>query len=80
MEGEGQFDGAEVRSQVAARLGDGGDDEVTDLAAQLRQVGLGQLAQVVGVTNPFEEHAGTLPLVAAPGGAAPGVTLYRRRA
>ena len=56
VEGEGQFDGAEVRAQVPGGLGDGGDDEVADLAAQLGQVGLGELAQVVGVTNPVEEH------------------------
>ena len=61
VQGERQLDGAEVRAQVAAGLGDGGDDEVADLAAQLGQVGLGQLAEVVGVTNPFEEHGGTLP-------------------
>ena len=56
VQGEGQLDGAEVGAEVAAGLGDGGDDEVADLAAQLGQVGLGQLAQVVGVTNPFEDH------------------------
>ena len=56
VQGEGQLDGAEVRAEVAAGLGDGRDDEVADLAAQLGQVGVGQASQVVGVTDPFEPH------------------------
>ena len=51
VQGERQLDGAEVGSEVAAVLGDGGDDEVADLAGQLVELGVAQVAEVRGLLD-----------------------------
>ena len=56
VQGQRQLDGAEVGAEVAAGLGDGRDDEVTDLTAQLGQFRIGELTEVLGFTNPIEDH------------------------
>ena len=62
VESEGQLDRAEVRAQVAAVLGHGGDDEVADLAGQLVELFGREPAQVGGLVDGVEQHAGpTLP-------------------
>ena len=41
---------------MAACLGDGGDDEVPDLAAQFGEVGGGQAPKVGRLADAFEPH------------------------
>jgi len=57
MEGEREFDSAEVGPQVAGVLGDGADDEVADLARKVIEFGVGQPAQVIWRVDLFESHA-----------------------
>ena len=56
VQGQRQLDGAEVGAEVAAGLGDGGDDEVADLAGQLLEVLVREVAEVRWLTDPFEPH------------------------
>ena len=58
VQGERQLDRAEVGAEVTAVLGDGGDDEVADLAGQLVEVLVGQVSQVGRLPDPFEPHNG----------------------
>ena len=47
VQGEGELDCAEVGTEVAAVLCNGGDDEVADLASQLVELGVAQVAEVL---------------------------------
>ncbi|EKY09651.1 hypothetical protein HMPREF9120_00356 [Neisseria sp. oral taxon 020 str. F0370] len=47
MQGDGEFDRAEVAGEVAAGFADGFEQEGADFAAQLRQLGGGEQAQVL---------------------------------
>ena len=51
VQGERQLDRAEVGTEVAAALGDRGDDEVTDLSGQLGELVLGQVVEYNMVMN-----------------------------
>ena len=46
MQGDGEFDRAEVAGEVAAGFADGFEQEGADFAAQLRQFGGRELPQV----------------------------------
>ena len=52
---DGEFDDAEVRAQVPARLGDVADQEFPDLGCQLIQLRLGQLAQVLRIPDGLQD-------------------------
>ena len=51
-----QLDDTEVGAEVAGVLGDGGDDEVTDLAGQRGQVVVAQIAEVARLVDLVEPH------------------------
>ena len=46
MQSKRQLDGAEVGTKVSGVVGDGGDDEVTDLAGQFVEFVVGEVPQV----------------------------------
>jgi hypothetical protein len=46
MQRDRQFDNAERRTEVTARLGDGRDDRLADLGGELLELGLGQATEV----------------------------------
>ena len=56
VQGQGQLDGAEVGAEVAAGLGDRLDDEVADLAGQIVELRVGELAQVLRSANLVQRH------------------------
>ncbi len=75
MEGEGQLDHAEVGTEVSGVLGDGGDDEVADLAGQGGQLVVAQIAQVTWLADLFEPHR---PVTLSPLGTRRVVGVSRR--
>src|SRR5581483_7123548 len=64
MDGEGQFDGTEVRSEVSAGPGDCFDDELADLAGERVEVVIGQPPQIRGAVHGVED--GHLRFTVAP--------------
>ena len=56
VQGEGELDGPEVRSEVAAVLGDRQHDEVPDLTGQLLELLDREGPQVGRLVDPFEPH------------------------
>ena len=62
VQGQGELDGTEVRPQVPAVLGHGGDDEVADLARQLLELVWSQGPEVLRLVDGLEQHGcPTLP-------------------
>ena len=59
VQGERQFDGAEVRTEVSGVLGHGFDDEVADLAGQRVDLGVRQAAEVARLVDPLQVHQRT---------------------
>ena len=57
VECEREFDGAEVRAEVATDLGDRRDDEVPDLAGQVTELVVVEPSQVARLTDALEVHA-----------------------
>jgi hypothetical protein len=57
VQGQRQLDRAKVRAEMAARLGNRRHDEVPDLTTQVGQFRVRQLTEVLGFTNPVEDHA-----------------------
>jgi hypothetical protein len=56
VEGERQLDGAEVRAEMAALLGDGSHDEVPDLTAEVLALLVRELPQVRWLADVVEGH------------------------
>ena len=58
VEGQRELDRAEVRAEMAGVVGHRGDDEVADLAGEFVELRVGEIAQIGGLTNTLQVHAG----------------------